>query len=255
MTTPNTNDPEFSEPPAKPSARSVAWVYWTIVGLAFLLLEIDLFLPAMSTVCRADRRTQCASNLRQIGLALHNYEVVYGQLPPAYTVDAQGRPLHSWRTLILPYTDELELYQQIDLAKPWNDPVNAPFAAKAPQIFRCPDANIPANQTTYAALVGPDAFLLPDRGRRLTEIADGPDSTVAVVERETSAAVPWMAPLDVTPDTFINLKQASPLSHPGGVNMLMADGRCHFIRITTNPDVLRALTTVAGKESIKADLW
>ena len=45
----------------------------------------------------------CVNNLKQIALALHNYEEVYKVLPPAYTVDAQGRPLHSWRTLILPY--------------------------------------------------------------------------------------------------------------------------------------------------------
>ena len=49
----------------------------------------------------------------------------YKALPPAYTVDADGRPLHSWRTLILPYLEQEPLYQTIDLSKPWNDPANA----------------------------------------------------------------------------------------------------------------------------------
>ena len=54
-----------------------------------------------------------------------NYEQAYNALPPAYTVDANGRPLHSWRTLILPYLEQESLYQTIDLSKPWNDPANA----------------------------------------------------------------------------------------------------------------------------------
>ena len=65
------------------------------------------------------------NNLKQIALALLNYEQAHHALPPAYTVDAQGRPLHSWRTLILPYLDQESLYQTIDLSKPWNDPANA----------------------------------------------------------------------------------------------------------------------------------
>ena len=67
---------------------------------------------------------QCANNLKQIALALRNYESVYHALPPAYTVDAEGKPLHSWRTLILPYLEQQALYDKIDLSKPWDDPAN-----------------------------------------------------------------------------------------------------------------------------------
>jgi len=46
---------------------------------------------------------QCKNNLKQIGLAFHDYHDKFGSFPPAYTVDSNGRLLHSWRSLLLPY--------------------------------------------------------------------------------------------------------------------------------------------------------
>ncbi len=77
-----------------------------------------LMIPAVSEGHKAARRMQCSNNLKQIGLAFHNYHSAYGSLPPAYTVDADGNRLHSWRTLILPFIDQSALVQQIDLNKP-----------------------------------------------------------------------------------------------------------------------------------------
>src|SRR4051812_35222376 len=76
-----------------------------LVVVAVIALLIGLLLPARRSAGPAVRRTVCASNLRQIGLALDNYEQDQGVYPPARTFDANGRPLHSWRTLILPYMD------------------------------------------------------------------------------------------------------------------------------------------------------
>src|SRR5207248_11120546 len=61
-----------------------------------------LMLPAVQQAREAARRTQCSNNLRQIGLALHNYAQVYGSFPPAFVADEEGKPMHSWRVLILP---------------------------------------------------------------------------------------------------------------------------------------------------------
>ncbi len=65
-----------------------------------------LLLPAVQAAREAARRVQCSNNLKQIGLALHNYNAAYKSLPPPYTVDANGQKLHSWRTLILPFIEQ-----------------------------------------------------------------------------------------------------------------------------------------------------
>jgi type II secretory pathway pseudopilin PulG len=93
--------------------------------LGGIALLIAMLLPAVRSAREPARRNQCLSQLKQIALALETYADVHGKFPPAYTTDADGKPLHSWRTLILPYMEEPQLYASIDLTKPWDDPVNA----------------------------------------------------------------------------------------------------------------------------------
>ena len=111
-----------------------------VLGLIFVLLVgLALMLPAVSRGSReAAKRTQCKNNLKQIMLAFHNYHDTYSAFPPAYTTDADGRRLHSWRTLLLPYLDQQKLYSSIDLAKPWNDPVNAEARKSLLHVYSCP---------------------------------------------------------------------------------------------------------------------
>src|SRR5437016_2000216 len=119
------NDPDFNDAVPKPSSGRRFKFVELLAGLAIFMLLIALLIPATRSSARpAARRAQCVNNLKQIAQALLNYEQAYGALPPAYTVDAKGRPLHSWRTLILPYLEQEPLYRTIDLSKPWNDPAN-----------------------------------------------------------------------------------------------------------------------------------
>ena len=119
------NDPEFNEAIPKKSAGRGLRLVQVLMALGTIVLLIALLLPAVRTAGPAARRAQCTNNLKQIALALHNYEQEHKALPPAYTVDATGRPLHSWRTLILPYLEQESLYRSIDLSKPWDDRSNA----------------------------------------------------------------------------------------------------------------------------------
>jgi type II secretory pathway pseudopilin PulG len=166
------NDPEFNHTIAKPSAGRRFTLLKVLAVLGILALLIALLLPATRSARPAAYRAQCVNNLKQIAMALHSYEQAHKAFPPAHTVDANGRPLHSWRTLILPYLEQQPLYQSIDLSKPWNDPANAQAIETSVPVFHCPAAVEPQNLTTYLAITGPDACLLPRETRRLAEITD-----------------------------------------------------------------------------------
>src|SRR5688500_14578472 len=84
------------------SVRRQATVIRAIAALAFLVLGVVLLFPAPE-VPRKRGRPPCVDNLHRIGLALHGYAGAHDAFPPAYTVDEAGNPLHSWRTLILPF--------------------------------------------------------------------------------------------------------------------------------------------------------
>lgn len=143
------------------------------------------------------RRMIRASYLKHIGLALHNYHATYGRLPPAYTLDDQGRPLTSWRVLILPYLDEPGLYAQYDQSKPWDSPENLPLVATAPDLFR--DRYLgSASETAYLAIVGHGTPI--NSHGHVDSLKARPDwSADIMVIHSSDHAVPWTKPEDFDP--------------------------------------------------------
>lgn len=198
----------------------------------------------------AVRRTQCKNNLKKISLALHNYHDDYGSFPPAYTVDSNGRMLHSWRTLLLPYLEQQRLYEQIDLSKPWNDPVNAVASEKSIAIFQCPSASIPQNHTLYFGVSGPDCCFHADTPTALTDIKDGTANTLIVVEVPQDRSVPWMCPQDAGESLIVGLGAGSKFPHTGGFQAAMADGSVRFISVNLDRSTLKALLTSSGGEVV-----
>ena len=97
----------------------------------------------------AYRGTQCERNLRQIGIALFNYLDAYHAFPPLYTVDAEGKPLHSWRTLILPFIEQNALYQQIRLDEPWDSEHNKQFHNVVIPQYVCPRNTVEGNKNCH----------------------------------------------------------------------------------------------------------
>ena len=82
---------------------------------------------------------QCQNNLRNIGLAMVNYSSSHNVFPLAGTVSPDGKPLLSWRVLMLPYLDQQPLYEEFKLDEPWDSPNNKPLLARMPGVFKCPD--------------------------------------------------------------------------------------------------------------------
>jgi prepilin-type processing-associated H-X9-DG protein len=249
------NDPEFTGPVTKPRPRWRLRLVELLVVVGIIVVLIGLMLPAVRTAGGAARRIQCVNNMKQIALALHSYEQEHKALPPAYTVGAGGRPLHSWRTLILPYLEQAPLYQAIDLAKPWDDPANATAFKTVLPVFWCPSAVNPGNTTTYLAVVGPNACFLPREPRRLADITDGTSNTLMVIEAGRDNAVPWMAPSDAAESLVIGLGPDTKFHHPGGMNAAFVDGSVHFLKATVTAPVRRALMTIAGNEELSADQY
>jgi len=220
------------------------------VGIAIVATLAAFILPTFRRGGEAPKRTQCKNNLKQIGLALHNYADVYGAFPPAYTVDVGGTPLHSWRTLILPFLEQQQLYDSIDLSKPWDDPVIRKVGETRILAYQCPSSDAVDSHTSYVAIVGPTTCLQPSTHRPFSEITDGPDNTLMVIEVAASDSFPWMSPRDVDEDYVMKIGPDDELSHVGGFQGLWADGSVRFLSAKAAPEVRRAIMSAAGGDVV-----
>jgi hypothetical protein len=236
----------------------VVLVVVLIGGISLFLCSgvlIALLLPAVQAAREAARRQSCGNNLKQIGLALHNYHDVYKSFPPAFTVDAEGKPLHSWRTLILPFLGQQALYSQIDLNEPWDSPKNRMFHNTVIAAFHCPSQPAGSAECSYMAVVGPNTMFPGSTAVSLANVTDGTSNTLAIVEVR-GAAVSWMAPVDLDLSKMQFAPNASSNEmgsfHPGGFQAVLCDGSVRFISQGLDPQSLRALTTINDGQIIPA---
>jgi type II secretory pathway pseudopilin PulG len=214
-----------------------------IVIVAILAVIGALLLPGFRSVGPAARRTQCLNRIRNIALALSNYKSEYNVYPPAYTVDAHGKPLHSWRTLILPYLDQNGLYKKIDLSKPWNDPANAKLAETYVSDYTCPEAQCPADCTTYLAMVTPDGCLRASKLPDPSEVADA-GNALMLIEVDSKHAVPWMSPQDADEALWLSIGPKGDLPHAGGSHVAHVDCRAYLVPADLPTDDRRAMMGV-----------
>jgi prepilin-type N-terminal cleavage/methylation domain-containing protein len=126
-----------------------------LVVIAIIAVLIALLLPAVQQAREAARRTQCKNNMKQMGLALFNYESSHGVFPPA-RIDLTGPPgpaiyQTSWTTLCLPYFDQTNVYNLYNFNLTWTDPANVPATSTKLSVFVCPSA--PSSRVTPAATV------------------------------------------------------------------------------------------------------
>jgi len=253
-----------------------AWCIWSVVravnepkrwrvfiaplgAIACLGVLGALFLPAVTRSREPARRSQCKTNLKQIGLALHLYHDKYGSFPPAYIADPEGRPMHSWRVLLLPYLDQMPLYNAYRFDEPWDGPNNSQLADKILPVFYCPSENHGGikngfTMTSYVAVVGPKT-MWPGDGKttKLADIRDGTSNTLMVVEFADSG-IHWMEPRDLSFSEMaptINTKSGQGISseHVPGAHVLTADGGVRFISDQTRADVIRSLLTINGNDN------
>jgi hypothetical protein len=192
----------------------------SFMSVAIVMGVIALLIIAMLPSAGSDRpgrRAKCISHLKMIAFALQNYAAAHNAFPPAYTTDADGKPLHSWRTLILPQLEEQKLYQSIDLSKPWDDPVNVAAFKSAVDVYRCPSSDDDRqNYTTYLAVVTPESCVRPGEPRPLSEAKGTQSLTLLLIEVDADHAIPWMQPIDADENLILQLGPKSRLNHAGG---------------------------------------
>lgn len=260
--------------------------YWFLLGTTALFGAAILLGATSGFLLRlreATRNERCENNLRRIYQAFAEYADANGTYPPAFTVDAEGRKLHSWRVLLLPYLDEEELFAQIRLDEPWDGDWNKQFHAQTPNVFKC--ASTPEslgdktcrcafsvvlsdgeekgnkgkdgeNKESREGGKGGDggvetAFRADGTSVAPEDLRDGAANSVLCVERKSPVC--WMAPDAEPTASRVLAENEKPVRervdfgswHGRGVNVLMFDGSTRFLSEKLDGGVLRLLLGIA----------
>ena len=216
--------------------------------IATIGILVALLLPAVQAAREAARRSQSSNNLKQIGLAMFNYENTYTNFPARANFDKEGKPLLSWRVHLLPYLDQQALYKQFRLDEPWDSEHNRKLIPMMPALFRNPSSPPRPGMTHYLGVAGKGLLFDGAKGRKIADITDGTSNTTMVVEVNDDRAAVWTQPDDWQFDPERPLAGLGS-AHPGGFMALFADGSVRFISKTIDAKVFQALLTVAGGEA------
>lgn len=244
---------EISKDPQRLKGRglAIAGIVLGAIGssLATVGILIALLLPAVNAARTAARRAQTSNNLKQIGLALHNYNSTFNSFPPAVRLDSSGQPGTSWRVAILPYLEDVAMYQAYHQDEPWNSPANQQAINHVPPVFQSP-LTPPGNDVSYVAVTDPGFVFNGTDGCRLIQVTDGLSNTIMAIDAGRSG-VALAEPRDLTwPEFLQRFRNRDVGNSPGGISALFADGSVSFIPYSTDPHTLHAYFTKAGGEPI-----
>jgi uncharacterized protein (TIGR03067 family) len=187
-------------------------------------------------------------NLKQIGVAIHNYHDTFNQFPLPAIHSKDGKPLLSWRVAILPFIEQVDLYKEFKLDEPWDSEHNKKLLAKMPTIYAPVVGKHASGTTFYQVFNGPGALFEGNIKLKITGVKDGTANTVMVTE--AGAAVPWTKPEDIPFDP--QAKELPKLGglFPDGFYVLMCDASVHFVSKRFDTTIFRAAVTRAGGEAI-----
>ena len=208
-------------------------------------VAVGMLLPAVQAVRSAARRTTSMNNLRQLALASFNYESAYQRFPSGDGPVNKGGPAVSWRVKILPFIEEVNLYEQYNFDEPWDSENNMKVAKQMPATFMNPQSTAEEGYTVYRGVGGVSGVMGVNAegksvGRKIASITDGTSNTIWFVECPDHMAVPW-----TKPDGGIDPEKVSPWklqgNFPGGFNTAFCDGSTRFIATSLGTETFKAL--------------
>jgi prepilin-type N-terminal cleavage/methylation domain-containing protein len=243
--------------------------------IAIIGVLVALLLPAVQASRESARRTQCQSNLKQIGLGLIHFHDQHGAFPVGCVewrpwLGTTERQL-AWSAYLLPYVEQRSLFDRLDLSKTFDDPANAAAAATLLPIYLCASTpaeylQLPSDRgpTHYGGIIGEritspnnpfKGVMLYDQAISIREILDGATYTLIVAEDSLFPDGEWINgrnvfdqadAINAAPEFENDIRS----EHPGGANGVACDGSVHFLSENMDLKVLAALCTRAGNEPI-----
>ncbi len=194
----------------------------------------------------AEQRTR--NNFHQILIAAHNYHEAFNSFPVPTAneqyFDEDGKPLLSWRVHLLPYLDEIDLYQEFHFDEPWDSEHNIELLERMPAVFQVEDdysADLEPGMTRIVRADGEGTLFQNGRGAQIRDITDGLSNTAFCFAVGPEHAVAWTKPEDIVID--FSQPILPQLGLPEGENFLvgMCDGVVPWVLPTIDDDNLRRL--------------
>jgi prepilin-type processing-associated H-X9-DG protein len=225
-----------------------------VIGIGYAVVR-----PQVQIARAKSLKGKSAEKLALIAQAMRMYHDEYGTFPPAYIADAKGKPMHSWRVLILPYLGEKALYQDYNFQQPWDSPSNLQLITRMPDVYASPgDDDAATNKnTSFLVVVGPDSIFQGTKSLSASQVKPDLKSTILVVE-STESNISWMEPKDLSARTMgftINGGKENCIRshHPGGANVAFADEKVRFLSDNTPAEYVEAMTTATKQDDAPLD--
>lgn len=238
--------------------EEISWLMTCAITFMICGILYVLLLPRQRMASSGGTRSECKNNLKQLGLAAHNYHDLHGHFPLPHGQHAQNTPPYSWRVALLPLLENQALYDRYDFSEAWDAPANQPLQQISLQNYLCPTTSREMEDskrtvTDYVVAIDDEAIFTLGDPTSVAGVTDGTSQTLLFGELADSN-IHWSEPRDLPMKAMSfrlnQSKESFSSPHTGGAQFTFADGSVHFLSDETEPDVLRALLTKSGGEEI-----